>query len=619
MCGILGAVPAVEPRRFQSALGLLAHRGPDGEGVWADGSHAILGHRRLAILDTSAGGHQPMRYRDRYAITYNGEIYNFLEIRRELESLGHRFVSASDSEVLLAAFAEWGVACLERLNGMWALAIWDSVERSLFLSRDRMGEKPLFYLHDGARFAFASEQKALLPYVRDVRPSARFRELSENSYAYEATQECLFEGIRRFPAAHYGWLVDGRLKIERFWQPLQREVDLPKTYDEQVESLRALLIDACRIRMRADVPIGTGLSGGVDSSAVAACIAQIGASHDAERVPDDWQNAFVAAFPGTVMDESLHAGSVASHLGIRMIKLDIEPARFVDRIEDSAYLLEEVHEVNPMPHILLYREMRRHGVIVSLDGHGGDELFCGYESSILHALPDAAPRVQAMRMVFDTYQNIHPRNAHFRGLSLPEIVGYLAKAKVRRMRAARRDGPTVPGGVRLGSLNTHLFDLAFRSVLPTLLRNYDHYSMSSGVEIRIPLLDPRIVDFAFALPWQAKVRGGFTKSILRDAVAPWLPANVIRRRDKIGFAPPIRDWMQGPLREYLLDEIGTTSFASANLIEPGRLASSIRQLVLGKRPVPLYTAEQTWKKFGIYLWEKIFIQNAEARFGASLG
>lgn len=615
MCGILGAVPAVEPGGFQSALRLLAHRGPDGEGIWQDGSDVILGHRRLAILDVSRVASQPMRYLGRYTIVFNGEIYNFLEIRRELEDVGHRFTSASDTEVLVAAFAQWGKQCLDRLNGMWAFAIWDSKERKLFLARDRLGEKPLFYAPEPHRFAFASEQKALLPYLGQVRPSARFRELSGNSYGYEATQDCLFEGIRRFPAAHYGWLKDGRLTMHRYWTPLQARVDVPVDYSEQIDRIRELLIDSCRIRMRADVPIGTALSGGVDSSAVAACVATVGRDRGTKRLPKNWQNAFVAGFPGTVMDESVHAERVARHLGISVLRVDVDPGQYVDQIENWAYLLEEVHEVNPIPHILLYRAMREHGVVVSLDGHGGDELFCGYESSILHALPDASPNLSALRSVLNTYNECHPRNAHFRRMSMLEILIYLARSRIRQWHS--KSDPPLTKSPR-GSLNSHLFDLTFRSVLPTLLRNYDHYSMINGVEIRIPLLDYRIVDFALAMPWQSKVRNGFTKAALRDAVAPWLPADIIERKDKIGFAPPIRDWMRGSLREYLLDEIESRSFKTAELIESHKLSAKIRQLVLGDHDVRLYKAEQTWKQFGVYLWEKAFIQDRGRRLGQSL-
>lgn len=607
MCGILGAVPSVEKVKFQNVLRSLAHRGPDGEGVWQDDEYAILGHRRLAILDLSSMAAQPMQFLGRYNIVFNGEIYNFLEIKRELEMVGYQFVSSSDTEVLVAAFAEWGANCLKRLNGMWAFAIWDSVEKLLFLSRDRMGEKPLYYFHNGCQFAFASEQKALLPYLDRVQPSNKFDLLCKNSYAYEATDECLFEGIKRFPAAHYAWLSGEKFTKHCYWSTLESDFVPPLDYQGQVECLRELLLDACRIRMRADVPIGTGLSGGVDSSAVAANISEVAKRSGLERVSANWQNSFVASFPGTVMDESAYAIQVAEHLGIKHTKVEINPSKYISQLEKQVYLFEDIHEVNPIPHIALYSAMRNNGIIVTLDGHGGDELFCGYESSPLHALPDAIWNRQAVKNILETYKDLHPQNEYFRGMSLSQIAWYLFKAKVRMI---RDEGFITENKLKkhFGGLNAHLFELSFRTVLPTLLRNYDRYSMMSSVEIRMPLIDHRIVEFAFLIPWSSKVKNGFTKAVLRDAVGAWLPVGIINRKDKIGFAPPIQDWIRGPLREYLLDEIESRSFIEADMIAPKRLGSAIRDIIYGNNKMTLYEAEQTWKKFNIYLWEKAFIQ-----------
>lgn len=610
MCGILGGIPAVENDAFQRALLTIAHRGPDGQGIWQDDSHVTLGHRRLSILDVSEAASQPMHWHGRYHIVFNGEIYNFLEIRRELEAAGEVFTSDSDTEVLLAAFARWGKDCLVRLNGMWAFAIWDSQEKRLFLARDRMGEKPLFYRHDGTRFLFASEQKALLPFLREVRPAERFHALCRNPYAYEGTSETLFAGISRFPAAHYAWFEGGRLLIHRYWAPLEQAPDLPGNYAGQVEALRALLLDSCRLRLRADVPIATALSGGVDSSAVAASIAEVGRQRGVERVPANWQNAFVASFPGTVMDECAPARSIAGHLGIHLREIPVVPRQAGHDLERIAYLFEEVHEVNPLPHVTLYGEMRRHGMLVSLDGHGGDELLCGYESSVLHALPSALWHPSDAGMVLQTYRAIHPANVQFRGMSPTRIALYLARAEVRGWWKGRCQDAAMRRAVSCcDSLNRHLLGLSFDTVLPTLLRNYDRYSMMNGVEIRIPLLDHRIVDFAFALPWKSKLRNGFTKSVLRDAVAPWLPAGIVGNRTKIGFAPPIIDWMRGPLREYLLDELSSQSFRQAGMIQAARLEKAMRDLILGGGAAILYDAERVWKEFAIYLWEKAFLRD----------
>jgi len=608
VCGILGAVPAIEKNRFHKALGSLAHRGPDGDGVWQDGGHAILGHRRLAIIDVSNLASQPMQYRGRYNLVFNGEIYNFLEIRRELEARGHRFVSHSDTEVLLAAFAEWGPQCLQKFNGMWAFAIWDSLEKKLFLSRDRLGKKPLYYAHVGGQLIFGSEQKAILPFLPRVRPSANFESLCNNAYAYEATEETLFEGVRRFPAAHYAWLQGDRLVKTQYWSVIESSTMVPSSYDQQVEQLRELLVDSCRIRMRADVPIGTGLSGGVDSSAVAAALSEAMKRSNKEGAASNWQNSFVASFPGTVMDESTQAEQVAKHLGIQHTKVIIQPEQYATQLERLVYMMEDIHEVNPIPHIALYREMRAKGVLVTLDGHGGDELFCGYESSILHALPETLGSCSAARSVLQTYHDCHPQNQYFRGMTKNQIAWYLFKAKGRMI---LQEGLLSEHRLKshFGALNAHLFELSFRTVFPTLLRNYDRYSMINGVEIRMPLIDHRIVSFAFSIPWQSKLKNGFTKSLLRDAVSPWLPPEIVRRKTKIGFAPPIQDWMRGPLRTYLMDEIESKSFREANLISAEELGPKIKSLVDGENRPILYEAEQTWKQFNIYLWEKAFIQN----------
>ncbi len=608
MCGVFGAVPAVEKEKFGNVLDSLFHRGPDGKGVWQDDEKVILGHRRLAILDRSSMAAQPMQYLDRYHIVFNGEIYNFLEVRKDLEAIGHTFRSASDTEVLVAAFAEWGAKCLSRFNGMWAFAIWDSLEKRLFLSRDRMGEKPLYYFNNGRQFGFASEQKALLPYLKNVAPSTNFQKLCRNSYAYEATDETLFEGIKRFPAAHYAWLSEGKLTKTCYWSVLESKYCPPVGYQEQVECLRDLLLDSCRMRMRADVPIGTGLSGGVDSSSVAACISKAAESSGVERVSDNWQNSFVASFSGTEMDESAHAIQVARHLGLKHTKVEIDPGKYVSQIEKQVYLVEDIHEVNPIPHVALYKQMRRDGIIVTLDGHGGDELFCGYESSPLHALGDTALGLHAVKEILNTYRDLHPKNRYFRGLTLPQIAFYLFKAKVR---VVSNEGIKAERKLRkhFGSLNSHLFNLGFRTVLPTLLRNYDRYSMINGVEIRMPLIDHRIVEFAFSIPWTSKVRNGFTKAILRDAVSEWLPSDIIKRKDKIGFAPPIQNWMRGALREYLLDEISSVSFKESSLVSPASVSAAITDIIFERKRMTLYESEQTWKAFSIYLWEKAFLRN----------
>ena len=608
MCGILGLLPAITPAAFSSALDLIQHRGPDGKGIWQDSS-VILGHQRLSILDRSSKASQPMHYSERLHIVFNGEIYNFMEIRTELKNLGFLFSNDSDTEVILAAYASWGSECVHKFNGMWALAIWDSRDQSLFLSRDPMGEKPLFYFLEGGRFGFASEQKALLPFLSSVEANPKFHEICSNSYAYEATSCSLFKGIQRFPAGHNGRYEEGRLSKKRYWHPTECDIEVPNSYDDQVCLLRELLLDSCRLRLRADVPVGTGLSGGVDSSVIAACVSKVGREGRSERGTASWQNAFVAGFPGTVMDETASAREIAVHLGIDLIQVLSDPSELSKCVERNAYMLEEIHEVNPLPHINLYKKMREHGVVVTLDGHGGDELFCGYESSILHALPSAFPDYKKFSSVLKTYHEIHPKNSQFKRMPNYRIPAYLAMAKMRQHSRVQNDPILANVAKNTDTLGKHLLDLSYKSVLPTLLRNYDRYSMINGVEVRSPLLDPRIIKLAANLPWTSKIRGGFSKAILRDAASPLLPVNILKNKQKIGFAPPISDWMRGPMKEYLLDEISSSMFWNASLICPNKLSSDVKSVVSSSTPINLYTTEQIWKNFGIYLWEKAFLKN----------
>ena len=617
MCGILGISGFVDQSVFAGALDLLKHRGPDGKGVWQDTGRMTLGHRRLSILDRSTKASQPMHHKDRYHIVFNGEIYNFIEIRQELKNVGYEFNNDSDTEVILAAFDVWGSECVHKFNGMWAFAIWDSLKQSLFLSRDPMGEKPLFYFYDKGQFGFASEQKALLSFLPLVESSSDFQSMVSNSYDYEASEKSLFRGLKRFPSGHNGWYKTGMFTKKRYWCATQSSEGIPEVYEEQVEMLRELLLDSCRIRLRSDVPIGTGLSGGIDSSSIAACVNKVGKEAVAERRAKNWQNAFVAGFPDTVMDETAAARQIATHLGIDLVQVLSDPSKLSKDLEHNAYMLEEVHEVNPLPHINLYKKMRENDVVVTLDGHGGDELFCGYESSILHALPDAFPSIKRMSGIMSTYRDIHPKSTEFSGIPNYRIPIHLMLARARQLYRVKNDSFMSDVIKNSTSLEKHLFELSYGTVLPTLLRNYDRYSMMSGVEVRSPLLDPRIVKFSAHLPWTSKLRGGYSKAILRDATKSFLPKSIIKNKQKIGFAPPISDWIRGPMKEYLLDEVHSLSFLNASLINPKTLSNELHSIIFASKNKNLYRAEQTWKKFGVYLWEKAFLINKDWQISRS--
>lgn len=613
MCGILGTLPKSDEALFKKALDSIAHRGPDGYGIWSS-DDISLGHRRLAILDLSASGRQPMSYADgRFQTVLNGEIYNFVEIRKELEHKGYHFQSESDTEVLLASFMEWGEECLLKFNGMWAVAIWDTHKRRLFLARDRFGKKPLFYAFVGGRFVFASEMKAIFPFLPSLSPSPDFHWMAKNIFAYEQTEKCLIEGIQRFPAGHYGYLEDGRLSLTRYWNTLDHLATPSQDYSVQVEEFRELFVDACRLRMRSDVPVGTALSGGLDSSATISTMAHIARSSMGERVSGNWQHAFVAAFPGTPLDESYYARKVVDHLGIEATFIDIDPLKTWDRLDDYLYHFEDLYITSPVPMLMTYAAVKEHGVTVSIDGHGADELFSGY-GHILETLWDAGLNIGQIANVLDVYNGTLSNNQQFKRRGNTRTYASFMVRKLARTLLGR--GPLSrdrehPSFKRMDNFTQQLYIIFHETILPTLLRNYDRYSMMNGVEIRMPFMDHRIVSYVFSLPWTSKMGDGYTKKLIRDAVAPFMPHEVAYRKTKIGFNSPIVDWMQGPLKEWFEDTANSSEFLSCSLLDdPRKLQHDIMEATSGANSMYGF-AENIWTRMTPYLWERAVLRRKQ--------
>jgi len=611
MCGIFGHVGFIEPKLAQVCTDTLAHRGPDGVGLWHM-PEVTFGHRRLSILDLSDNAKQPMSYAEgRYHITFNGEIYNFLEIRAELESMGCRFYSESDTEVVLAAFSVWGEACQQRFNGMWAFAVWDTREKALFLSRDRFGKKPLFYtVLPGEKFAFASEMKAFFPLLKEVRPNKVLVMDARRIFSYEATDECVIEELKRFPAGNCGWFREGKLALKRWWNTLDYLTPVPSRYEDQVEQFRELFLDACRLRMRSDVPLGTALSGGLDSSATISAMAYIAQHGKTQRMGESWQHAFVASFPGTPLDETKYARMVTDHLGIDATVIEIDPLQAIADMDRYFYLFEDLYITSPIPFMLTYGAVKTHGTSVTLDGHGADELFGGYNFDYLIALKDAGLNLKQAYEIVGTHYDSLPKDSR-QFAKMPSKSRFIAEFHAKRLakkilrhgsRHASRDAQH-PMWRSLDHLNQQLYISTHETILPTLLRNYDRYSMANGVEIRMPFMDHRIVTLAFSLPWAAKVRGGFSKAIVRDAMAPYMPHEVAYRKTKIGFNSPIVDWMKGPLKTYFLDTMSSQSFRNSGLIDPNKVERAVHY-VIDNPDAKFLDGERAWTMLTPYLWER---------------
>ena len=349
---------------------------------------------------------------DRFHIVFNGEIYNFVEIKINLQKKGYKFYSKSDTEVLLYSFIEWGHECVNIFNGMWAFAIWDSDENTLFISRDRLGEKPLYYSFDKDKFLFASEQKALLPLLDEVKVSSNFKNLVKNPYLN--TNETLFSKIYKFPAGSSGLLKDNKFTIKRYWRPEINEKIFFSSYKNQSDYLNELILDSCKIRLRSDVSISTALSGGIDSSTIASYVKDIYLGEYKFSSNKNKQTGFNLSFPNSVMDENYFSKMIADKLNINLETVIPDPQLMSNHLEKVCYLFEDIQEVNPLPHYYLYKSIKEKGFSVSLDGHGGDELFCGYESSVLHALPDNILNFKSLRHIYKIYSEIHPQNKYFK-------------------------------------------------------------------------------------------------------------------------------------------------------------------------------------------------------------
>jgi asparagine synthase (glutamine-hydrolysing) len=593
---------------MERALRRLRHRGPDGATSWTHPDGLVeLGHTRLAIIDTSDAGIQPKTYGP-LTITFNGEIYNYIELREELRRKGHQFNTDTDTEVLLALWLEYGPAGLLRCNGMWAFALWDSRDRTLYLARDRFGKKPLFYAWVNGRLVFASELKAIACFLTNVQPHVP-ESWVENPFLYEATEDTLLAGVRRLPAGHYGVLPFGAggLTLHRYWNTLAYLPIVPRRYTDQVEAFREILLDAVRLRLRSDVPTGTALSGGVDSTAVFGCV-----HHLTQGSPP--HTGFVSSLPGTPLDETHLARTVAAHHGAPLVETIIDPVEALERLPEELYLTEEFYHTPPSPMVAVYRRMRAAGVFVTLDGHGPDELFSGYDTFLLQVLQETGFHPWRIQEVLRTYRALSPADPQFKR---PPVgwVNYLIqttgtttwRALLPRLPREIIKALSQPQPQRaitpepLAPFNRALYHLFHTDNLPTLLRNYDRYAMAYGVESRMPFLDWRLVAFCFALPWTAKVRRGYTKALLRDAVAPFCPTEIIYNRTKLGFQAPVANWLTGPWKSFLQAHLYSEAFRTCPIGNPVEARKRLENLWATAQPTHR-EAELAYAAFSPYLW-----------------
>ncbi len=570
MCGISGLIKfdnsQISFDEIKQFTETLAHRGPDGTSViLLNEDKVALGHTRLSILDVSSLANQPMTdVFDRYTIVYNGEVYNFIEIRKQLEQFGYKFKTNSDTEVVLNAFHRWGHACLDYFNGMWAMAIWDNLSNSLFLARDRFGIKPLYYVKKQNQFIFSSETNSfgnLFGFSKQFDLS-NVKKVIADSFSLEGNAMTIFSDIKSILPGHYLTVdINGSVETKRWWDTKSHLSETNEKYEKQVIKFKELLFDSCKLRLRSDVPIATALSGGLDSSTVYSILKSISSSKEFKysgRIPDSYLQAFSAIFPGTEQDEKKYAEFLLDSTKKNITWVQEDTDSLVSRIESSVKHLDFIYNTPLFIGASVYKEMSQNGIKVSMDGHGVDEMMYGYAFSIKE-LADNLIHYDAPlgNELWDIHSEMFLDRQVRPGFYLSQLEvqkNYIFKAK-KFLKGFKNSNP-----INFG------FDLMYNqfhsTMLPTILRNFDKISMQHGIEIRMPFMDYRLVSFVFSLPLSSKIGGGYTKKILRDAMKGLLPDEIRLRKNKMGLNAPMQTWFSGPLKEYINDEVQSLSFQS---------------------------------------------------------
>jgi len=613
ICGVAGGDPADGRDLVHRMCAAMVHRGPDDEGiVQVDGVN--LGIRRLSIIDLE-GGHQPMHNEDSTVwVVQNGEIYNHLELRELLLAAGHSFNTQSDTEVLVHGYEEWGDGVVERLNGIFAFAAFDQRSGSVLLARDRMGIKPLHYALDGERLVFASELKALMrdPALRKgIDPVALDDYLA---YEFVPSPRCIVRGISKLQPGHtLRWSVGERaLSVRRYWSPqLNLDGADRRGVEEECEKLRSVLRESVRKELISDVPLGVFLSGGIDSSAVAAMMSQLGGE----------VKSFSVGFTDRSFDESAHARLVAKHLGTEHHELTLEPGMLLDLVPRLPDLLDEpLGDASIIPTYLLSEFTRRH-VKVALGGDGGDELFAGYPTVQAHRLASyylKAPRVLREGLVEPVVRRLPVSRGNlsfdFRAKRFVSGAAYPTAERHQRWMGsfdreeraallAREGGRHDLDFADAGTLNQVLL-LDMRLYLENdILVKLDRASMMASLEGRVPLLNNDFVEYATQLPLNMKLRGLRSKFLFKRALRGILPAAILSRPKK-GFGIPIAHWFRGPLKEQMLSVLSPERIAREGFFDPRVVKRLIDHHLDGRRD----NRKQLWTLFAFELWHEGYLK-----------
>jgi asparagine synthase (glutamine-hydrolysing) len=621
MCGIAGILNlAREPvpdlgHSLNVMSRLLRHRGPDGEGLWEHAKgHLGFTHRRLSVIDLATGD-QPMTDESGNWIVYNGEIYNYLELRDEI---GGDFVTNSDTEVVLKGYRKWGPDCVNHFRGMFAFALWDEEKQALFCARDRFGIKPFYYAIVNGVFYCASEIKALLPFLEQIETDL------DGLKDYLAFQFCLagktlFRGVQELLPGHTLFISNGSLTTDRYWE-VYFEPDFTHTSMYFEEKLRQLLVDSVGMHVRSDVPIGATLSGGLDSSAVSSLAIR---AHEGPFVAFTGKFSFDERY-----DESRYARAMAEWAGFELLEIDIGVKDFIKNLEKVIYYLDyPVAGPGSFPQYMVSQLASQHRKVV-LGGQGGDEIFGGYTRYLIayfeQCIRGAIEGTMHSGKFIVTYESIIPNLTALRNYKpmLKEFwrEGLFEEMDRRYFRLINR-APRLGDEIRWDMLGNYspfdtfktifnganvdkasYFDLMthfdFKTQLPALLQVEDRMAGAHGIESRVPFLDHPLIELAATIPSDIKFKNGTMKHILKEVVRPFLPEMILNRQDKMGFPTPLTEWVQNGAREYVRDILSSAKAKERALIDNTKVLAGLDdESAFGRK---------LWGLLCLELWQQTF-------------
>ena len=625
MCGITGFIskdknlPIGEREILLDKMcASIKYRGPDEQGTVVK-DRAALGMRRLSIIDIKSG-QQPIFNEDgNLAIVFNGEIYNFRELKKELESTGHRFKTNSDTETILHAFEEYGENCLEKLRGMFAFAIWNFREETLFIARDRTGKKPLFYtLTESGNFVFGSELKTLLVHG-EIEKQVDFAALDAYlTFGYVPEEFCIFKGVRKLAPAHFLVFKNGQIHTQKYWDfDYQPPVNI-KSEEEYIEVLREKIRDAVDVRLISEVPLGAFLSGGVDSSTIVAMMSQIA------KIPI---KTFSIGFNEDSFDELKYARVAAKHFGTEHHEFIVTPD-LVDIVDELVWHFDEPFADSSALPTFMVSKMARQFVTVVLSGDGGDELFAGYtryvtdkKRSAFANLPEAI-RSGVLQPVSRKLPHGAPGKNYLYNVSLNTVDRYIDSVSQfnsqRKEYLYSKDFKASLGGafgagerqfrafaesISTGNSIDNLLYLDSKTYLPgDILTKVDRMSMANSLEARAPLLDHKLIEFVVNIPPALKMKGSETKYILKKAMEGIVPSEILYR-EKQGFGVPIGEWINSHLRERIRADLSDNRTLERGYFEKSYVQTLLDEHSKGRRD----HSHQLWQLWMLELWHRRFI------------